>query len=140
MKSSQKEQIKKLRGAGCGYGGIAKALCLPENTVKSYCKRHGLGGYAGNIVKANDGIYCRCCFKPLEQIPGYKQRKFCSDECRTKWWNAHPELVSRKAIYRFVCPVCGKEFESYGNAGRKFCSHECYVAQRFLDKKRRPGE
>lgn len=132
------EQIKKLREAGCGYGEIARVLSISENTVKSYCQRHGLAGFRSNTVL--EGIYCRFCFKPIEQTRRRRQRKFCSDKCRSKWWNAHPELVNRKTIYHFICPVCGNEFESYGNAGRKFCSHECYIAQRFSDGKRRADE
>lgn len=31
----------------------------------------------------------------------------------------------------FVCPSCGREFTAYGNAGRKYCCHPCYIAARF---------
>lgn len=30
-----------------------------------------------------------------------------------------------------VCPVCKKPFTVYGNANRKYCSHECYIEDRF---------
>ena len=36
-----------------------------------------------------------------------------------------------KAVYAYICPVCKKEFSVYGNANRKYCSHQCYVAGRF---------
>lgn len=52
-------------------------------------------------------------------------KKFCSDRCRMKWWNSHLDQVQRKANYDFVCPVCKKPFTVYGNANRKYCSHEC---------------
>ena len=29
------------------------------------------------------------------------------------------------------CPHCGKEFHIYGDRRRKYCSHECYIADRF---------
>ena len=29
------------------------------------------------------------------------------------------------------CARCGKPFTAYGNAGRKYCSHSCYIADRF---------
>lgn len=45
--------------------------------------------------------------------------------------NAHPEAVKQKAVYTFTCPECGKEFTAYGNAKRKYCSHDCYIAARF---------
>ena len=60
-----------------------------------------------------------------------KKRRFCCPECRVQWWNSNQDKVNRKAIYSFICPNCGNEFTSYGNAGRKYCSHECYIADRF---------
>lgn len=57
--------------------------------------------------------------------------KFCSDNCRTAWWNAHPEKVNRRAVYHFTCAHCGKPFTAYGNAKRKYCSHACYIADRY---------
>lgn len=30
-----------------------------------------------------------------------------------------------------ACQQCGKEFVSYGNQGRKFCSRECYGKHRW---------
>jgi hypothetical protein len=47
------------------------------------------------------------------------------------WWEAHPERLSRKAVYELVCAGCGEPFESYGNKGRRYCSHGCYVKARF---------
>ena len=49
----------------------------------------------------------------------------------TRWWNSHLDLVKRKAIYHFTCPTCGREFTAYGNAHRKYCSHSCYIEDRF---------
>ena len=73
------------------------------------------------------------CASPVEQVPGHKKKIFCCKDCCVKWWNSHPDRVNRKAIYSFVCPTCGKEFTAYGNKGRKYCSHECYVRARFHD-------
>ena len=44
MNDSQRCEIQRLRGEGVGYTAIAQALSLPVNTVKTYCKRNGLGG------------------------------------------------------------------------------------------------
>ena len=77
------------------------------------------------------GAVCEQCGKPIEQNPGRKRKRFCCDACRNKWWNAHLNLVKRKAVYTFTCPACGKEFTVYGNSHRKFCSHACYIAYRF---------
>ena len=45
--------------------------------------------------------------------------------------NINLDKVSRKAIYEFVCPACKKPFTAYGDKNRKYCCHECYVADRF---------
>lgn len=78
-----------------------------------------------------DDAVCECCGNSIKQIPKQKKKRFCSDECRNKWWNSHLDLVKRKAVYKYKCPNCGKEFEVYGNGHRKFCCHDCYVAYRF---------
>lgn len=70
---------------------------------------------------------CRNCLAPLEQTPHKRKRMFCSDACRMAWWNAHPESVQRKAYYTLTCRHCGKQFESYGNSHRVFCSRDCYL-------------
>jgi hypothetical protein len=119
MKQQQKEKIIKMRQDGFSYSRISKALGVSENTVKSICRRNNLGFQ-------KDGIFCLQCGTPLAQTAGVKQKRFCSDKCRLAWWNNHPEAVNRKAIYTFICPVCGLEFESYGNKNRKYCSRTCY--------------
>lgn len=114
------ERINDLRSKGCGYKSIAKELGLPENTVKSYCRRHSV-----------EKTICDNCGVSFPKIKGRKPKRFCCDACRAKWWNAHLHLVKRKAVYSFVCEACGTTFEAYGNNHRKFCSHACYVKFRF---------
>jgi len=36
-------------------------------------------------------------------------------------------------MYPAVCVRCGKEFLSYGNRKRKYCSHDCYIKARFWE-------
>lgn len=133
MTDAQKIQIGKLRGAGLGYKKIAEQMGLSENTVKTYCRRHGLGGNMTHLqtVVQFEKHHCLCCGTPVQQTPGRKEKKFCSDSCRNKWWNSHLDKVERKANYEFVCPHCKKPFIAYGNKNRKYCSHECYIADRF---------
>lgn len=75
--------------------------------------------------------YCECCGKEVMQKPGRKLKRFCSDKCRNAWWNQHQDQVNKKANYEYVCPCCKKTFIAYGNANRKYCSHECYIEDRF---------
>jgi len=133
MTDEQKKQIHALRSSGYGYATIADALGLTKNQVSSYCRKNNLTGIQATdrSRKIPNINCCRGCGKPIHQIPGKKQVKFCSDECRHKWWNAHPEQIHRKAIYEFTCPCCGKVFSVYGNAHRKYCSHACYIRDRF---------
>ena len=105
-----------------GWGGVWQDSGAAP--VKSFCRRHSLAA-------RTDGAVCEYCGKPIAQNPGRKRKRFCSDSCRNKWWNAHLELVKRKAVYTYTCPTCGKKFTVYGNSHRKFCSHACYIAYRF---------
>ena len=102
MTDLQKEQIKALRLQGIGYVKIGEILGISDNTVRSFCRRNGLGD---------------------------------SDTCRTAWWNSHPDCVDRKAVYAYTCAHCGKPFTAYGNKERKYCSHGCYISDRFGEER-----
>lgn len=133
MTKDQKIKIAELRSAGFGYANIANALGLTKNQVASFCHRNGLTGKKSSQTHTDkpDVGCCKNCGKPIVQVHGRKQVKFCSDECCQSWWNAHPEAVNRKAVYSFACTHCGKPFTAYGNRNRKYCSHACYIAGRF---------
>lgn len=132
MTDLQKSQITTLRGQGYGYATIASAVGLKKDTVVAFCRKMGLTGTkAENNRISLDADFCLHCGSVLIQTPGRKPMKFCSDKCRQAWWNAHPEKVNRKAVYSFTCAHCGKPFTAYGNAGRKYCCHSCYIANRF---------
>ena len=130
MNDLQRKAIEKLRNKGVGYKAIAQKLGLSVNTVKSHCRRNGLTGNR-SVTDAIEVLFCKKCGKKLTQSVGAKQKSFCSDECRLSWWKEHPEKVKRKAYYELTCAYCRKAFHSYGNKNRKYCSHECYIADRF---------
>jgi hypothetical protein len=77
---------------------------------------------------------CLSCGAPLVQLPGRRQKKFCSDTCRTRWWNRNKYKIPRKTIHTFRCGSCGGEFLAYGTTKRKYCSHQCYITGRFYSK------
>lgn len=134
MTDNQKSQIINLRSAGNGYGKIAHTLGISLNTVKSFCRRNGINGsvLTEPAVMLPDGTTrCENCGREIQQIAKRKKKRFCCDKCRNAWWNSHLDQVRRKAIYDFRCPYCGKEFHVYGDRRRKYCSHECYIADRF---------
>ena len=119
MTPMEKESIIRMRNEGCGYSRIARELGLNENTVKTFCRRN----------KETAQNLCLCCGKPVTQNPGRKQKKFCNDVCRQKYWNAHLNDVRRKSMNGLVCAECGKTFYAYGY--RKYCCHKCYITDRF---------
>lgn len=122
MTKQEKQKVITLRSEGYSYLKISELLHLSENTVKSFCRRNNLGG----VAKKQNQLFCKQCGKPLEIKEKSKPRKFCSDNCRRLWWNSNLELVNRKAFYTCQCLYCGREFESYGNSNRKYCSRACY--------------
>lgn len=118
----QKEnEIIALQKQGYGYRKIAAMLDLPLNKVKYYCEKHP---YDPNQKK------CLACGTVIKNTPHKREKKFCSDKCRMTWWNSHPELVQRKAIYHLMCAHCGKSFDAYGKANKKYCSRACYADAR----------
>ena len=122
MKKEDMIAIGNMRLQGKSAGAIAAALGLSVNTVKSYLRRHPDMGCTH---------FCPQCGKPVMQAEGRKEKKFCSDKCRNKWWNAHLDKVDRRVIREVTCAGCGKTFSVYGQAARKYCSHACYIRHRF---------
>lgn len=122
MTKQEIETLNLMRSHDKSAADIAIALELSVNTVRSYIRRHP--------PKDAVQVGCRQCGKPVMQHKGKKAKYFCSDRCRNAWWNAHPEKVQRKAYYRLTCQFCGKEFVSYGNKNRKYCSRLCYADAR----------
>lgn len=122
MTKQEIETLNLMCSHGKSAADIAIALGLSVNTVRSYIRRHP--------PKDAVQVGCRRCGKPVMQVKGRKAKYFCSDRCRNAWWNAHPEKVQRKAYYRLTCQFCGKEFVSYGNKNRKYCSRLCYADAR----------
>jgi len=52
ISDKQKQRIEMLRSRGYGYRKVADKLGLNLNSVKSYCKRNGLGGVAKPVKTA----------------------------------------------------------------------------------------
>lgn len=138
MTSDEKEKIRELRLKGMGYKKIANFLNLTRDSVRGFCKRNGLAGNSCVVAlnfeeKMKRNLLCAYCNKPINQNGKGRTRRFCSDECRRKWWNENQDKRNKKetAFYKFTCAYCGKEFSAYGNKNRKYCSHNCYIKDRF---------
>ena len=119
-----------MRENGKSYGQIAAALGLSENTVKSYCRRAGLQTFVARTI-------CLQCGKIL--LPEkHGRRRFCSDACRYAWAYSHRILGPQNAIQK-QCAACKKSFFSYPSSHRKYCSHGCYIADRYGREAERHG-
>lgn len=130
MLSSQKDALRRMRENGKSYGQIAAALGLSENTVKSYCRRAGLQTFVARTI-------CPQCGKIL--LPEkHGRRRFCSDACRYAWAYSHRILGLQNAIQK-RCAACKKPFFSYPSSHRKYCSHGCYIADRYGREAERHG-
>ena len=126
MTDDDRKQIERLHAGGMGYKAISHELGISVNTIKTHCRRHGIKPQR----KSQD--ICLFCGKPLIQTPGKREKKFCDATCRTRWWSLHrTEHKAGKGMHLLICAYCGKEFISYGNSGRKYCSHGCYIKDRF---------
>lgn len=130
MTDYQRSQIATLRGQGYGYKKIGQLTGLSVNTIKTYCKRNELSGNAVQPTRSMSKV-CRHCGAPLVQIAGRKPRIFCSDACRIKWWNTHADQMNHRDGREVVCSQCGRNFIVNKSSSRKYCSHACYIANRF---------
>ena len=126
MTDLERSQIHAYRLDGLTPKQISELTGITSNTIKVYCHRNPL---APTAIADHKGL-CRYCGKPLIQTPHKKVKRYCSDHCRMAWWKANEAQLNKKAYYRLVCQHCGTVFESYGNAGRKFCSRQCYALTR----------
>lgn len=89
MTNIQKETIKELRSENYSYDSIARKLGLNMNTVKSYCLRHSVPTPAmprKNKAQKAALRLCEYCGKRID-IHEKNPKRFCSDKCRTAFWN-----------------------------------------------------
>lgn len=125
MTAEEKTKIITLRSDGATYSEIAEKLNLSINTVKSFYRR------CGENPAGAASAHCKCCGKPITQPTGTREKKFCSDICRMKWWNSHRDEVNKKSLCECKCICCGESFQAYGSKHRKYCSRACYIRHRF---------
>lgn len=95
-------RIIELRLNNFDYSTIAEITGLSKNTVKSVCQRAGIKcsdipGKANKDI-ADVGI-CKYCGEIFVNPWNRKGKTFCSDKCRSSWWNEQRRLgnVTKKA-------------------------------------------
>jgi hypothetical protein len=131
MTDEQKQKIMTMLPRGDSMPKIAKDLGVSVNTVKSFCRR---------FRREQAKSFCKHCGKFLTRISGKKPKTFCGDRCRYAWWSAHRSQLKHKNTGIAVCAGCGCKFKYYGKNERKYCSHSCYIADRYggKDDSRKP--
>jgi DNA-directed RNA polymerase subunit M/transcription elongation factor TFIIS len=154
MTSEQKERVLDLRRNGFSYVDISAAVGLHINTVKTFYRRNRLASDSvaaslpvnttdpepGNIpahpltesqLIFQDGI-CRQCGAALIQQLKTKPRFFCDAKCGSAWRYRHRSDQAGKSTV-LTCARCGNRFYAYGTNHRKYCSHSCYIKDRFME-------
>ena len=102
MTPEEKSSLSAMRKAGRSYTEIAAELGISKNTVKTFCRRNGLTPEVESKPvevtpsPATDRL-CPQCGRPVIQPECRKQKKFCSDTCRNRWWNSHMNMVKGHA-------------------------------------------
>ena len=96
MDEVQKKRICELRADGCGYKLIAAELGVSRDVVRNFCRKHSLTGHIAGMDKdvrkmVLVNVMCSNCGNPIKQKNKGKPRRFCSDECRRKWWKENAE-------------------------------------------------
>ena len=147
MTNHEKQQIQEMRSAGAGCVRIAEELGLSVNSVKSFCRRHGLERNlalyttpAVAPIVQTDSVPepvpivitapCEQCGAPVTQVPARKKKRFCSDACRMAWWAAHRNDAGQPHARTFTCACCGNTFTIYGVPERTYCSKSCAARSR----------
>ena len=123
MTNTQKERIRTMRLKGKKYSEIAYVLGVSANSVSSYCHRNHLSDQ--DLEKESECLYCG---KRIEQSGKGNRKLYCSERCRSAWRRSVKGYSD--TIYHHMCPSCGKEFDTTGNRKQKYCSKECFYAQR----------
>lgn len=78
MSKADRKEIERMRMDGYGPTRIARELGLSVNTVKSHIRRN---------PSLRNAVYCLQCGRAVSQTPGRRKKKFCSNTCRSQYWN-----------------------------------------------------
>ena len=78
MDNFECREIERMYRDGYGPTAISYELGISINTIKSYIRRH---------PSMKNASRCLYCGKVISQTKGRKVKKFCSDPCRSAYWN-----------------------------------------------------
>ncbi len=133
MDKRQISEIQGLRKSGMSMGQISKATGIPVSTLKSHFRRHEMATVGK--TKTSPGATCAQCGKALKNKGRGKPKRFCCETCRRIWWKENPALSEAASKHQVTCMTCGKTFGSFESRNRKYCSHECFICDRYGKEK-----
>lgn len=119
----------------CEYCGKEFERRSKRGAVPKYCSRECCRSadrdnkriqYVGKREKV-----CRQCGK---ELPKNKTR-FCSEDCKQRYNHIKAGRIQHDEILKKICPVCGKEFETW-KSQQMTCSKEC--SKEWQRSKRKP--
>ena len=113
MTDSERQIVLNLRKEGKGYKAIAKETGLNPQTIASF-------------IKQFEKHICPQCHQTFPAPNGRRYKRFCSAECRIKYWSEHYKLAHRASAKKCICEECGSEFLNFKSVDRKFCSRICF--------------
>ena len=115
--TEKQQQMIALRVKGYKFSEIAEALGVSQSAVRMFCTR--------NQIEPGKSC-CKNCGGVLKN----ENRVFCSDECRNAWWKEHRHKDYHYE-FSFTCKHCRTEFKRPFNNHQKYCSHACYIRDRY---------
>jgi hypothetical protein len=93
MTSEQRMKITDMRNRGYGYMAIANAVGLSKDSVKAFCRSHGLAGVKADNAATEppivDNTCCLNCGAPLTHLPGTKRKSNLSVHLPVLWEALH---------------------------------------------------
>ena len=98
MTDQQKHEIESLRKEGLSYRQIAEKVGVSPACVKTYFHRK----------RIRDATrLCEQCHKPIITSVNRSNRRFCSTECKSRWWYEYRtgRVVQSKKIKAPASPV-----------------------------------
>lgn len=78
MTKYERRELERLFRDGYGPTAIANEMGISVNTIKSYIRR---------LPSMKNASHCLYCGRTISQAEGRKVKKFCSDRCRSQYWN-----------------------------------------------------
>ena len=120
MTPLDERRIRNLRHAGWGYKNIANFTGLTRDQIRAYCQNE-------TLTEKIDVIEHVCAWCGLSLEGRSPQARYCSRSCRWAGWaqrrGSDPERTR-------TCAECGKPVKSR----QKYCSHACYIRDRFATR------